>query len=161
MIDNRPLMGYILHCGIKKIDLNNRNLMIIRKALCISLTLLLSLGLFTTGAVAQSGCKDQACKQMLMGSSHHPGKSMSKSLLSDCCAGPHTVPCEFEPSRKTTAQHVGISSGRVENNYSAGVPFKVSGDLIHDRLPHGLTPSVLWFCSRATPIYLQNQTLIV
>jgi len=103
MIDNRPLMGYILHCGIKKIDLNNRNLMIIRKALCISLTLLLSLGLFTTGAVAQSGCKDQACKQMLMGSSHHPGKSMSKSLLSDCCAGPHTVPCEFEPSRKTSA----------------------------------------------------------
>jgi hypothetical protein len=135
--------------------------MTIRKSVCVLLTLLLVLGLFSTGVAAKTGCKDQACKQMFMDGSQPSGKHMANSLLADCCANPHTVPCEFERSRKIIAQHLCISSGRLENNYFAGVLAKARGDLIRDRLPTDFYPSELYLLSQSTPIYLRNQTLIV
>ena len=143
------------------IKLNKFDYMTIRKLFCILLTMFFGLGLFTTGAVAKSGCKDQSCKQMLRSASHHLGKAMPESLLSDCCAGPHTLPCEFERSRKKTVLHLYLFSGHVERNNFAGTLVKVKGDFTEDRLPMESGRSVLFSFFQSAPIYLQNQTLIV
>lgn len=155
--------GWVIFYNVVQNDLNDTKstLMNIRKSACILLTLLLGLGLFTSGAVAKSGCNDRVCTQMLMGGSHHSGKSMARSLISDCCAGPHKVPCEFEPGRKKASHPMSISSGRVENSHFASAADKVSSALTQDRLPFGYMRLALPSYGHATPIYLQNQTLIV
>lgn len=70
--------------------------MITRKAFCIALSIILSLGLFATGAAAHSGYLGDCIGHCNQVKSQHQAGVNTASSSHDCCNTKQKDPCDFE-----------------------------------------------------------------
>jgi hypothetical protein len=148
---------------IKKNMSNNLKIfnMPIRKALCITLVLLLSLSTYATAAVLSPGCDKGSCMKGAMRADGALMASKSTAMPFNCCSGMQGSACDIEKGQNFDIPDVILAPARLPSPDSpifvAGAIDGVPGNLAH----RGFGPN---FHQRAqplsAPIYLYNLALL-
>ena len=133
----------------------------ISKAICLALTLVLGMSLFTAGAIADSRCGKKCCTQSSPMDMHHSNGKLKPSSAGFCNGDP-MVPCDLETGQSSELTEFILCSVCGNQPNTVGLARTNSDSLTdrHDFRGDGHYQFVREN-SRAAPIYLQNSSILI
>ena len=134
--------------------------MVTRKALQIAIVMLFSLGLFSTGAVANSVCGKACCMAAVKYDHGQVAGTNAASMPQGCCSETKDIPCDLKRGIVYSMPEASILNVRVEDHHPCIVIIAtndLSGNYTFNTFIQQLFTEA---SARSTPIYLQNLSLI-
>lgn len=134
--------------------------MIIRKTFQIAIAMLFSLGLFSTGAVANSVCGKACCMATVKYDHGQVAVANAASMPNGCCSETKDIPCDLERGILYSMPKANILNARVKDHHPCMVIIAtndLSGNYTFNNFIQQLFTKAP---VRSAPIYLQNLSLI-
>lgn len=135
--------------------------MVTRKTLQIAIAMLFSLGLFSTGAVANSVCGKACCMAAVKYDHGQVAVANAASMPHGCCSETKDIPCDLERGIVYSIPEANILNVRVENHHPCMVIIAtndLSGNYTFNNFIQQLFTEAP---ARSAPIYLQTLSLLL
>jgi hypothetical protein len=132
----------------------------IHNVLRISLVMLLSMGIFTTGLAANADCVKMCCRDSAAGNFDSVTEDGANHMSFGCCSGIQENPCGLPKSQVADFPKY-TTAGRTDTNTSYSILFILEG-----RLSDSCFNRVLGLRydttvpTRSSPVYLENLALL-
>ena len=135
--------------------------LLVFKATCVALALMLGGILFTTGVVADPGCGVKCCCQSNLINQHHNSVEQIRSSMG-CCSEDPVIPCDLQSGPTNGLPVITLASNCCDLANSVGLP-GILTDSLNDRHDFrvGCSFQFVQEKSKSPPIYLQNLTFLI
>ncbi len=134
--------------------------MITRKTFQIVIVVLFSLSLFSTGAVANSGCEKACCMTVVKYDHGQVAGTNTASMSHGCCSKTNDIPCELEKGKDYKIIDANILNTRLEDDHTFIVIITNHYPYNNYSSNHFSQELFTEASARSAPIYLQNLSLI-
>ena len=131
------------------------------KTFCVALTLILGVGLFATGAFANSACGGQCmCHSGPMDMNHAKGEQIP--LSTDFCNGDPMIPCGLESGQTSDLPEFIPASVGDNLSPTAGLVNRIAGDRIDSfQLRHKTIDQFAGGKPQFEPLYLLKESFLI
>jgi hypothetical protein len=131
------------------------------KGICVALTLVLGVGPFAAGAIANSGCGKKCCNPGKPMDMHH-SKGEPVPSSAGFCNGDSMIPCDLESRRASDVPEFILSSaGGGSTNTARSASIEADSLIDHHRFGNADAYHLLREKSRSAPKYLQNLSFLI